>query len=87
MPDSPGCVSHPTTETACTLCLPAAFDGYTITQISDLHLGEWMTLDRMMTVVQEVNALNADAIVITGDFISMLGISRGTYIGDYDLPR
>ncbi len=52
--------------------LPPAFDGYTLAQISDWHLGEWMTLERMMGIVAEVNALSPDLIVITGDFVSVI---------------
>jgi len=52
--------------------LPTVFDGFTLAQISDLHFGEWMTLGRMQTIVDKVNDLGADAVVITGDFASML---------------
>src|SRR2546427_4508374 len=48
--------------------LPPAFKGFSIVQISDLHLHGWMTIDRMMAITKQVNALNADAVVITGDF-------------------
>ena len=32
--------------------LPPAFDGFTIAQISDLHMGAWMTLAQMRTIWQ-----------------------------------
>ncbi|MEP7284577.1 MAG: metallophosphoesterase [Chloroflexota bacterium] len=51
--------------------LPAAFDGMTIVQISDWHLGEWMTLKRILVVAQQTNDLKPDVILITGDFLSM----------------
>lgn len=49
--------------------LPRALDGFTIVQLSDVHLGP--TVDRrfMEDVVARTNALNADAVVITGDLI------------------
>ncbi len=53
--------------------LPPAFNGFTLTQISDIHLADWMTLDRMMAIVKQVNALNPDAVAITGDFVSGIG--------------
>jgi predicted MPP superfamily phosphohydrolase len=52
--------------------LPKAFDGWTIAQISDLHLGDWTTRQRMINVVQQVNALAPDVIAITGDFVSVV---------------
>src|SRR5207302_8814505 len=53
--------------------LPPAFKGFSIVKISDLHLHGWMTIDRMMAITKQVNALNADAVVITGDFVSGIG--------------
>lgn len=50
--------------------LPAAFDGYRLAQISDLHMGGWMTLEHMRNIAAQVNALNADAVAITGDFVT-----------------
>ncbi len=52
--------------------LPRAFNGLTIAQISDPHMGEWMNLERMQAVVRQVNALHPDVIALTGDFISVL---------------
>src|SRR5262245_18534691 len=50
--------------------LPKAFDGLTIVQISDLHVGDWMTSRRLLDIAHEVNALQPDIIAITGDFVS-----------------
>jgi predicted MPP superfamily phosphohydrolase len=50
--------------------LPGSFDGYRIAHISDIHMDSWMTGARLLSIVQRVNALDADAIVITGDFVS-----------------
>jgi uncharacterized protein len=50
--------------------LPAAFEGYTITQISDLHLGFFINADQVVKLAEQVNALNADVIVMTGDFVA-----------------
>jgi predicted MPP superfamily phosphohydrolase len=49
--------------------LSPSFDGLTIAQISDFHLGGWMSRDHMATIAQQVNALNPDVIAITGDFV------------------
>ncbi len=50
--------------------LDPAFEGYRIVQISDLHLGQWLTPKRLQGVVGLVNQQDPDLLVITGDFIS-----------------
>lgn len=50
--------------------LDPAFDGYRLVQISDIHLGHWMTAERLHGLVGLVNAQQPDAIAITGDFVS-----------------
>lgn len=49
--------------------LPKALDGFTIVQISDLHVG--MTIDRafVQRVVDRANALSPDMFVLTGDLV------------------
>lgn len=52
--------------------LPKSFDGYRIVHLSDFHLDGWAGHeDRMQQIVDEVNALDADAIVFTGDLVSL----------------
>ncbi|HAE13168.1 MAG: metallophosphoesterase [Chitinophagales bacterium] len=52
--------------------LPPAFDGFTITQLSDLHIGSFdhSTMHELADMVQEVNALGSDAIFFTGDIVN-----------------
>lgn len=50
--------------------LPPTFDGLTIAHISDFHVDEWLKGERLFTAMRKTNALNADMIVITGDFTS-----------------
>src|SRR5581483_1759793 len=50
--------------------LPGAFEGVTIAQLSDLHLGPYVTEDYIARAVQMTNALKPDAIVITGDLVN-----------------
>ena len=51
--------------------LPAAFDGLTIAQISDLHVGTYgADTSYVARVVAEVNALHPDLIVFTGDIVN-----------------
>jgi predicted MPP superfamily phosphohydrolase len=47
-----------------------AFEGLTLAQISDLHIGGWMNERRLAEVVDAVNVLQPDLVAITGDFIN-----------------
>lgn len=51
--------------------LDAAFDGYRIAQISDIHTDDtWMSQARLQEIVRLVEAQNPDCVVLTGDFIT-----------------
>jgi uncharacterized protein len=49
--------------------LPAGFDGYTLLQLTDLHLSRLFPAGWTREVVARSNAAGADLIVITGDLI------------------
>jgi hypothetical protein len=49
--------------------LPPKLDGFTIVQISDVHIGRIIDSNRLSRVVQRVNSLRPDLIVITGDLV------------------
>ncbi len=49
--------------------LPAHLDGFRIAQLSDVHLGRIMRGMRLEKIVNQVNALQPDLIVITGDLV------------------
>ena len=49
--------------------LPAAFHGFTIAQLSDLHVGPTIRRGYIQRIVDRVNKLEADAIAITGDLV------------------
>ena len=53
--------------------LGSAFDGFRIAQISDIHIEGGDMRAQLPSICQKVNAQKADAIVITGDFITNLG--------------
>jgi len=48
---------------------PASANGYSIAQITDLHVGPTLGVSYVEDVVREANALNPDLIVITGDLV------------------
>jgi predicted MPP superfamily phosphohydrolase len=49
--------------------LPRSLDGYTIVQITDLHVGGTIGRAYVTELVARVNALAPDAIVLTGDIV------------------
>jgi predicted MPP superfamily phosphohydrolase len=49
--------------------LPAALHGFTIAQISDVHIGTTIKGRHLGAIVDAVNALNADMVAITGDLV------------------
>jgi uncharacterized protein len=57
--------------------LPAAFDGFKIAQLSDFHYDEVFSVVPVRAGVEMVNRLNADLVVLTGDFVT----------GSYWTPR
>ena len=50
--------------------LPEAFYNYRIVQISDIHFDEYTEPDFLRRVIAQVNTLQADLLLLTGDFIS-----------------
>ncbi|MCG5262382.1 metallophosphoesterase [Cupriavidus gilardii] len=49
--------------------LPAALDGFTIAQLSDIHVGPTIKRPYLQRIVERVHTLGADAIAITGDLV------------------
>jgi len=50
--------------------LPKAFAGFRIAQLSDIHIGPWMTAAEVRKYAQITNDLKADLLALTGDFIT-----------------
>jgi predicted MPP superfamily phosphohydrolase len=49
--------------------LPPGLDGFTIVQITDLHVGNTVGADLVADVVRRANALRPDLFVLTGDLV------------------
>jgi predicted MPP superfamily phosphohydrolase len=74
--------------------LPPALDGFTIAQISDIHVGPTIKRGFVERVVERVNTLDSDLVAITGDIVdgpvralaehtqplSRLASRHGTYV-------
>lgn len=51
--------------------LSPAFQGYRLVHISDIHADKvFMTTERLADLVRQINALRADLVLITGDFVT-----------------
>jgi predicted MPP superfamily phosphohydrolase len=50
--------------------LPEAFDGFTITQISDIHCGSFDNSEKVQYGIDLINAQKSDVILFTGDFVN-----------------
>ncbi|WP_303638290.1 metallophosphoesterase [Stenotrophomonas tuberculopleuritidis] len=69
--------------------LPAAFDGYRVLQLTDIHASRLLTGDWVRRVVAESNSLEPDLIVITGDLIDgTVAARRNDFqpLGDLQAP-
>jgi predicted MPP superfamily phosphohydrolase len=49
--------------------LPAALHGFTIAQISDIHVGPTIKAPYLRRIVEAVNGLRADMVAVTGDLV------------------
>lgn len=50
--------------------LPPSFNGFRIVQVSDIHLGSWISKNELMEAVQIINDLNPDVVFFTGDLVN-----------------
>jgi predicted MPP superfamily phosphohydrolase len=57
--------------------LPSAFEGFLIAQLSDIHIGPFMTAEQIRRYVTMANGLKAELVVLTGDFVSDDGTAEG----------
>lgn len=50
--------------------LPNSFEGFRIVQLSDIHLGSWVSENEFSKAIETVNGLNPDIILFTGDLVN-----------------
>tara|TARA_B100000900_G_scaffold378246_1_gene362267 strand:+ start:22566 stop:23789 length:1224 start_codon:yes stop_codon:yes gene_type:complete len=63
--------------------LPDQFQGFTITQISDIHSGSFVNKEKVEYGVKMVNELGADAIVFTGDLVNNIATEAEPWIDTF----
>ncbi|MFM9989630.1 metallophosphoesterase [Flavobacterium sp.] len=60
--------------------LPDAFDGFTITQISDVHSGSFDNPEKINYAIDLVNEQNSDMILFTGDIVNTFATEMHPWI-------
>lgn len=60
------CVTHQ----ICIPDLPESFNGYRIVHLSDFHGGPFLDAASLAPVIDAVNAMSADLVVLTGDYLT-----------------
>jgi uncharacterized protein len=60
--------------------LPDSFEGFKIIQLSDIHAGSFTRVKPIERIIEEINALNPDLIVFTGDLVNDLALEMEPYI-------
>ena len=63
--------------------LPKNFDGLKIVQISDIHLGSWLSKSAMENFVNEINGLNPDLLFFTGDMVTLTSNEMRPFLEDF----
>ncbi|BAO75151.1 metallophosphoesterase [Winogradskyella sp. PG-2] len=60
--------------------LPDAFDGYKLTQISDIHSGSFDNIDKVEYAIDLINDQQSDIILFTGDMVNNKATEMEPYI-------
>lgn len=63
--------------------LPQSFDGFTITQISDVHAGSFTKPKQVQKGIDLINAQQSDLFVFTGDLVNNAASEIEPYIGHF----
>lgn len=60
--------------------LPAALHGFTVAQITDIHVGPTIKAQYLQAIVRRVNTLDADMVAITGDLVDGSVADLGAHV-------
>ncbi len=60
--------------------LPKGFEGFRIVQLSDLHISPFMTAEEIRRYVAIANQLEAELVVLTGDFLTWDPTAEGAVV-------
>ena len=63
--------------------LPAAFDGYKLTQISDIHAGSFDNKEKIEYAVDLINEQKSDVILFTGDIVNGIAEEMNPWIDTF----
>ncbi len=63
--------------------LPEAFDGFTISQISDVHAGSFDDREGVLKGLEMVKSLNSDLLVFTGDLVNTYAHEFDPWVNDF----
>ncbi|WP_214069975.1 metallophosphoesterase [Mucilaginibacter sp. dw_454] len=67
--------------------LPEAFDGFTITQISDIHSGSFDNINAVQKGIDLANAQKSDLFVFTGDLVNNAAFEIEPYMANFSQLR
>jgi predicted MPP superfamily phosphohydrolase len=67
--------------------LPDAFDGFTITQISDIHSGSFDNRDKINYAIDLINEQNSDLLLFTGDIVNTHATEMHPWIETFNKIR
>ena len=63
--------------------LPEAFDGFTITQISDIHSGSFTNRDKIQYGIDLIKEQNSDLLLFTGDIVNNKADEMDAWMGAF----
>jgi predicted MPP superfamily phosphohydrolase len=63
--------------------LPNAFNGITITHISDIHSGSLDNKEKVNQAIEKINELNSDIVLFTGDIVNSLATEFDPWIDSF----
>lgn len=64
--------------------LPQAFDGYKLTQISDIHSGSFDNIEKVKYAVDLINEQQSDMILFTGDMVNNKATELEPYVSVFN---